>query len=57
MNDQQKLALLEATLREILRLKKAAAVDPSAISFDDIFDGGKSGREWKSILYKAERLV
>jgi hypothetical protein len=56
LDKQRRINLLEATLREIMRLKREADNDQSAVSFDDIFDAGRSDREWKSILRKAEHL-
>ena len=57
LEKQKKIALLEATLREILRLEKIASTDLTAIAFDDIFDGGRNEQEWKNIRRRAARLV
>lgn len=54
---QRKVNLLESTLREILRLKDEADKDPGAVSFEDVFDAGRSDKEWRRILRRAATLV
>ena len=57
MQAQKHIALLEATLKEILRLESEASKSKTAITFDDVFDDTKVAHQWKDILNKARRLV
>lgn len=56
LNDKQRVALLEATLREILRIEREAATDRTSVGFDAALDG-KLLRQWLDIKRKAEHLL
>lgn len=56
MTDEQRIALLEATLREILRINRTADEDNHSMGFETALEG-RLLAEWKSIRRKAERLL
>lgn len=54
--DARRAALLEATLREILRIDKEAASSDTSICYDDALDG-KLLSDWQRIRSKATHLL
>jgi hypothetical protein len=57
LDTEQRLNLLEATLREIVRLYEESRNDPAAIGADDLFDDPVKGRAWQRALANARRLT
>ena len=58
LNDQRRIALLESTLREILRIDREAEADKAggSVPLDTALDGSLL-RRWRNIRRKAESLV
>lgn len=56
MNLEQEKALLEATVREFLRIAEAAETEKSCVAFEDALDG-RLRDEWVSIRRKAKYLL
>lgn len=56
MNDVQKLALLEASIREILRINSESEKDIQSIPIETALHG-KLRREWLQIIGRAKSLV
>jgi hypothetical protein len=57
IDDKRRIVLLEATLREILRINSDAEADKAgSMGFDTALDG-QLLRQWKSIKRKAQHLL
>lgn len=57
INDRRRVALLEATLREILRIDREAEADTvGSLGFDTALDGLLL-KQWRDIRRKAEHLL
>lgn len=56
LEETQRMALLEATLRAVRRLNESAKADPSSVSIDDAMDGPLD-REWGKIKREIDMLV
>ena len=59
MNDielRKRVALLEATLREMLRIADAAAQCPICVPFDTALEG-EHERQWAGIVARARGLL
>lgn len=52
----RRIALLEATLREMLRLTSACATSPTSVPLEDALDG-QLLREWRKMERRARSLV
>jgi hypothetical protein len=57
LDERRRTALLEATLREIVRLHDVSHASTTAVSFDDVFDADADARAWRSALRRARGLV
>ena len=56
LDQERQLALLRTTLREVLRIAKAAEADATSVAFEDALDG-RLRKDWKNIRSKANLLV
>lgn len=56
LNTERKIALLEGTLKEIIRIDKEATNGDDQVSFEDALDG-RLRSQWRNIIHKAKILV
>ncbi len=57
LDKDRKIALLEATIKEFLRLLDSPHPDITDIKIDEMFDSNEKARQAKDIIRKARTLV
>lgn len=56
LDEQRRMALLEATLRAVRRLNELAKTDPQSVPMEDAMEG-RLRREWARISRQIDALV